>query len=69
MLSLIIFLINDRDNDEAGPSNDHTQKLDQMCDILMGMGLTRDDLKRKGEELNWDQDSITFFIATQLQNE
>jgi hypothetical protein len=40
-----------------------------MCDILMGMGLTRDDLKRKGEELNWDQESITFFIATQLQNE
>jgi hypothetical protein len=65
----MFFLINNRDNDAAGPSNDHTQQLDQMCDILMGMGLTRDDLKRKGEELNWDQDAITFFIATQLQNE
>jgi hypothetical protein len=64
-----MFCLNFREGDEAGPSNDHTQKLDQMCDILMGMGLTRDDLKRKGDELNWDQDSITFFIATQLQNE
>jgi hypothetical protein len=56
---------------EAGPSREqeeHSDQLNQMCEILSTMGMSREDLKRKGSELNWDQQSINNFIETQLQN-